>query len=340
MTEPSMPSAVCARESLRVGGGFGAAAAGASPAGGLDVDDAGNLATDGDVTVAGVIDARGGVVNTAGALVLDAPDDSADSTIYLENSDSAYGCHVDVDGTLEVDNELTVQRADTVNGIFMRMESTAASGYGVRMRHPEANKKPMHVANLYTSGSSSSGEGRIDFKVGSESSPTTAMKIEDDGDVWMAGDCSALSFTDRSPVFLGDALAALAKIGARAGSEQADGWAEVDHESLPAGVGVVRERRAYRVREDGRVRAPDEVEAMMGERLLPSRREADGTACLLDQATGEAYDTEADWLVAHFEAATQREDRRDIGAQIQVNLRAIMQLLARVEALEAQLAAR
>lgn len=47
---PTMRAGITGREFLRIAGGFGAPALGTSPAGGLDVDNAGNLATDGDVT--------------------------------------------------------------------------------------------------------------------------------------------------------------------------------------------------------------------------------------------------------------------------------------------------
>ncbi len=57
MALPSIPSGYVGREYLRVGGGYGSAAAGVSPAGGLDVDSAGHLATDGDVTIAGKLSA-------------------------------------------------------------------------------------------------------------------------------------------------------------------------------------------------------------------------------------------------------------------------------------------
>lgn len=53
MTLPTMGSDVLGREYLRIAGGYGSLTAGASPAGGLDIDNAGNLATDGDLTVDG-----------------------------------------------------------------------------------------------------------------------------------------------------------------------------------------------------------------------------------------------------------------------------------------------
>mgnify|MGYP001156523392 CR=1 FL=1 len=59
MTLPSLPPAITSREFLRIGGGYGASACGASPAGGLDADNAGNLAMDGDLTVGGALHVAG-----------------------------------------------------------------------------------------------------------------------------------------------------------------------------------------------------------------------------------------------------------------------------------------
>jgi hypothetical protein len=57
MTLPSMRSELVSREFLRVAGGYESEAEGDSPAGGLDVDNGGRLATDGDVTVKGILSA-------------------------------------------------------------------------------------------------------------------------------------------------------------------------------------------------------------------------------------------------------------------------------------------
>jgi hypothetical protein len=62
MTLPSMPAGLASREYLRIAGGYGAQAAGTSPAGGLDVDNAGHVATDGDLTVDGGLAAGGGLL--------------------------------------------------------------------------------------------------------------------------------------------------------------------------------------------------------------------------------------------------------------------------------------
>lgn len=59
MTLPDMRPGLTSREFLRIAGGYEAPALGTSPAGGLDIDDAGNLATDGDVTIGGALDALG-----------------------------------------------------------------------------------------------------------------------------------------------------------------------------------------------------------------------------------------------------------------------------------------
>ncbi|MFP4500591.1 MAG: hypothetical protein ACLFTT_06280 [Candidatus Hydrogenedentota bacterium] len=65
MTLPNMPAQMTSREFLRIAGGYGTPGAGHSPAGGLDVDNAGNLAMDGDLTVGGALRmAAGGVDKT------------------------------------------------------------------------------------------------------------------------------------------------------------------------------------------------------------------------------------------------------------------------------------
>ncbi len=55
MALPTMRSGLVSREFLRVAGGYGAPSLGTSPAGGLDIDNAGNIATDGDVSIKGVL---------------------------------------------------------------------------------------------------------------------------------------------------------------------------------------------------------------------------------------------------------------------------------------------
>ncbi len=57
MALPDMPSTFTTRETLRIGGGYNAPEEGISPAGGLDIDGTGNLATNGDVTIDGDLSA-------------------------------------------------------------------------------------------------------------------------------------------------------------------------------------------------------------------------------------------------------------------------------------------
>jgi hypothetical protein len=52
-----------------------------------------------------------------------------------------------------------------------------------------------------------------------------AMYITYNGDLWVAGNCSALSFTDRTPMYEGDALSEIEKIKAKDG--------KIDHSTLP-----------------------------------------------------------------------------------------------------------
>lgn len=56
--------------------------------------------------------------------------------------------------------------------------------------------------------------------------PSQLVIFEPDGDLWVANNVSAASFTDRTPAYAGDALAAVAGIGGSNG--------EIDHSTLPA----------------------------------------------------------------------------------------------------------
>lgn len=119
MTLPTMRSGTVSREFLRIAGGYGAPAAGASPAGGLDVDNAGHLATDGDVTVKGVIAAGStpqAITNAAGEMdgariqsgtvdTTQLADDAVDATKLDETDDYTI-------------NGLTVSGNVTVDGDF------------------------------------------------------------------------------------------------------------------------------------------------------------------------------------------------------------------------------
>ena len=62
MALPSVGSAPRYIEEIKIGGGYGS-----SPDGGVDVDKAGNMAADGDLTVGGTVDVKGGtIVNSTG----------------------------------------------------------------------------------------------------------------------------------------------------------------------------------------------------------------------------------------------------------------------------------
>ena len=59
---------------------------------------------------------------------------------------------------------------------------------------------------------------------------TAALTIYNNANVYMAADCSALSFTDRTPYFKGDALAVIKNIK---GKKNTEGGYEIDHSTLP-----------------------------------------------------------------------------------------------------------
>lgn len=160
------------------------------------------------------------------------------------------------------------------------------------------------------------------------------LRLENDGastyNFWVEGDVSALTFTDRSPLFEGDALAVLRGIKAEQGTRQGD-WSEVDHSTLPEGVRADVAGRGWKDPQTEQVLSSDEAFELVSERLIGSRR----TPVSAEEHEAQVYAE----LSKEFESVETVEEGRDIGAMIQVNARAIVQLLEKVEALEAEVAA-
>lgn len=73
--------------------------------------------------------------------------------------------------------------------------------------------------------SDGSEDGAISWKMYDDGSNTTVMTLNGDGNLWVENDCSALTFTDRTKYFDGDAVGELIKVKGKDG--------EVDHNSLP-----------------------------------------------------------------------------------------------------------
>jgi len=128
----------------------------------------------------------------------------------------------------------------------------------------------------------------------------TTPYIRIDPALYITGNCSAASFTDRSPVHVGDALAILKQIKPQP-TAQGD-WLEVDHDTLPERLlTVTKEDRWFDKKSD---------KMMDGDFRIPPGQEK------------------------KYEEREYVEKGRDIGANIQLNSRAICQLAARLDALE------
>jgi hypothetical protein len=132
--------------------------------------------------------------------------------------------------------------------------------------------------------------------------------IYQDGGVIMnyfEGDISANDITDRSPFFSGDGVAAIKRIKAKAASKARTDWGLIDHDTLPEGVvGAVAYRRWFKKSND---------------KPMPVGWAPPGTDDERDK-----YYREIVYLPS-----------RSLGGQISVNVRALAQLIARVEMLEA-----
>lgn len=131
------------------------------------------------------------------------------------------------------------------------------------------------------------------FAVGSTSDPGA-------GNIYASGDVSALTFTDRTPAFVGDALAVIKAI-------KDDGNGQIDHTTLPEFA-----RRTYRE---------------------PILEEVEVQKEIIDEKTGKTtIVTETVTKSDRYEEAVGR----DIGAMISILTTAAQQLLAENEALKAR----
>ena len=127
-----------------------------------------------------------------------------------------------------------------------------------------------------------------------------------DNNVYVVGDVSALTFTDRTPFYDGDALAEIKAIKAVNG--------EIDHATLPAFA-----RREKTIRQPA-VEARDEV---LGKEAVISE-------------FGEVLEPAIEYrpAIEAKDAVERVEQQRDLGAMISVLTKAVQQLTTRLEALE------
>jgi len=228
-----------------------------------------------------------------------------------------------------------------------------------------------------------SGSGSDDFKIRDVTSGVDALyvkkggnvgigtaspgyELEVDGDIYASGDVSALTFTDRTPWFDGDAVAAIKNI------KGIDG--EIDHSSLPVfaqgtikkyqketvlgprvpvdpanaweeyattenrqvkdakGDPVIEKIETIYKAEDGKIKTETKPVYQIVETQVPKKRLKEGVK--LDSKTGEFYtqtSTVEKTVIAEIPG-------RDLGAMISVLTKAVQQLTERIEALENPLA--
>lgn len=188
-------------------------------------------------------------------------------------------------------------------------------------------------------------------------------KLEVLGDIYASGDVSALTFTDRTPWFSGDALAAIKNIKGVNG--------EIDHSSLPEfaqgtikqyhketvlgprvpvdpanaweeytvtettkvkdakGDPVIEKIETVYKAEDGKITSKEKPVYQTTETQISKKRLKEGIK--VDEKTGELYTQES----TVQKTVIAETPGRDLGAMISVLTRAVQQLTERIEALEA-----
>lgn len=116
MPEPTMPSTFAGQEYLRVGSGYGAPLAGVSLAGGLDVDNTGNLATDGSMTLDGDLNVKSGsIMCSEGDINFDAYSASGPTTVHVRNTAAGHVANLEAEGALTVQGPSTLGGDVTIN---------------------------------------------------------------------------------------------------------------------------------------------------------------------------------------------------------------------------------
>jgi hypothetical protein len=138
---------------------------------------------------------------------------------------------------------------------------------------------------------------------------TDTLSADPSGNVYVVANVSALSFTDRTPGYVGDALAEIAGI-------RTDAEGQIDHATLPEFV------RHYPERAAGVPAEPTVVESgMVGKLAEPDGLMLDGM--------------QADAPTAPAEMPTEPQIERNLGNMVTMLTVAVQQLAARIEALEA-----
>ena len=194
---------------------------------------------------------------------------------------------------------LTTGKANVIIGQNVNATSTSSTG-GLNIGNA------IFGSGLYT-GSTVSNTAMTNVKIGiGTSSPSEALSV--------SGKVLADAYLEYSPIYVGDALSSVKSFRAEASSvKSGSNWASVDHASLPDGVRYEKEIYVPPVYATttliikGEEGVPDEVVVVEDRKKVIKQ--------------GYYYTFVG----------------RDLGKQVQFNVRAIQQLLDRIEVLEAKL---
>ena len=114
-------------------------------------------------------------------------------------------------------------------GLFLRHDS-AAAGIDVWFDH---NAAIAYIDTLFNSGGAD-----VKFRSKTGATPVINMDVGGDGNVWILNDCSALTFTDRTPEFIGsDPIGDMKKVKAKLSNPN-----QIDHKTLGAAYQVKRNK--------------------------------------------------------------------------------------------------
>jgi hypothetical protein len=192
------------------------------------------------------------------------------------------------DGTIEELVNIGIKYdSDYILGYFGSTSSTRTAVYG-------------QSAYTAISGHSGLGTAILGFSTwgyGGSFQSNFSYAVYAEGDSYFTGDVSALSFTDRTPFYEGDALTELCAIKSKGG--------QIDHDSLP---GFARKTGKKHIFEERQVAQKDKVKGPRIER------------------DGKIYE--------RVKVGEEEEQQRDLGAMISMLTVAVQQIAERLDKLE------
>ena len=134
-----------------------------------------------------------------------------------------------------------------------------------------------------------------------------------------------------------DALLKLSQIEYITGSEQ-NGWAELDHSSLPAGLKAEISREIYKDRKTLQEYELNGIPSILDSLLIEGTEEIDGVEITVftEKLTGKKYYTKNSFINERFSKVKVKSDGENMNGLIDLMMKAILELKTQVDSLKSK----